>query len=81
MQKDLIHLSQQQNAIQPVLKTEIDKIDVHKLKAVLLDLSKRNNVVKNEVAKKSLYDKLVAIVNNIDKDKIRRRQIRLKKNQ
>ena len=77
MQKDLIHLSQQQNAIQPVLKTEIDKI----LKAVPLDLSKRNNVVKNEVAKKSLYDKLVAIVNNIDKDKIRRRQIRLKKNQ
>ena len=81
MQKDLIHLSQQQNAIQPVLKTEIDKIDVYKLKAVSLDLSKRNNVVKNEVAKKSLYDKLVAIVNNIDKDKIRRRQIRLKKNQ
>ena len=81
MQKDLIHLSQQQNAIQPVLKTEIGKIDVHKLKAVPLDLSKRNNVVKNEVAKKSLYDKLVEIVNNIDKDKIRRRQIRLKKNQ
>ena len=30
------------------------------------DLSKLNNVVKNEVIKKTVYDKLVAKVNNID---------------
>ena len=30
------------------------------------DLSKLSNVVKNEVVKKTVYDKLVAKVNNID---------------
>ena len=48
------------------LKTEVDKIDVDKLKTVPVDLSKLSNVVKNEVIKKNLYDKLVAKVNNID---------------
>ena len=48
------------------LKTEVDKSDTDKLKTVLVDLSKLSNVVKNEVAKKTVYDKLVAKVNNID---------------
>ena len=34
------------------LKTEVDKIDVHKLKTVPDDLAKLSNVVKNEVVKK-----------------------------
>ena len=34
------------------LKTEVDKIDVNKLKTVPEDLAKLNNVVKNEVLKK-----------------------------
>ena len=46
------------------LKTEVDKIDVDKLKAVPVDLSKLNNVVKNDVVKKTVYDKLVTKVNN-----------------
>ena len=42
------------------------KFDVDKLKTVPVDLSKLSNVVNNEVAKKTVYDKLVAKVNNID---------------
>ena len=42
------------------LKAEVDKIDVEKLKAVPIDLSKLSNVVNNEVVKKIVYDKLVA---------------------
>ena len=37
-----------------------------KLVPVPVDLSKLNNVVKNDVAKKTVYDKLIAKVNNID---------------
>ena len=48
------------------LKTEVDKLDIDKLAPVPVDLSKLNDVVKNDVAKKSVYDKLVAKVNNID---------------
>ena len=48
------------------LKIELDKIDVDKLKTVPVDLSKLSNVVNNGVAKKTVYDKLVAKVNNID---------------
>ena len=47
-------------------KAEIDKIDVDKLKTVPVDLSKLSNVVNNEVFKKTVYDKFVAKVNNID---------------
>ena len=48
------------------LKTEVDKLDTEKLKTVPVDLSKLSNVVKNEVVKKTVYDKLVTKVNNID---------------
>ena len=48
------------------LKTEFDKLDINKLVAVLTDLSKLSNVVKNDVVKKTVYDKLVAKVNAID---------------
>ena len=48
------------------LKTEFDKLDINKLVAVLTDLSKLSNVVKNDVVKKTVLDKLVAKVNAID---------------
>ena len=48
------------------LKSNVDKLDFDKLKTVPIDLSKLSNVVKNEVVKKTVYDKLVTKVNNID---------------
>ena len=48
------------------LKTEVDKLDIDKLAPVPVDLSKLSNVVKNDVVKKTVYDKLVAKVDNID---------------
>ena len=48
------------------LKTEVDKLDIDKLVPVPVDLSKLSDAVKNDVAKITEYDKLVAKVNNID---------------
>ena len=48
------------------LKTEVDKLDFDKLTPVPNDLAKLSNVVKNDVVKKTVYDKLVAKVNSID---------------
>ena len=48
------------------LKTKVDKLDIDKLTPVPDDLAKLSNVVKNDVVKKTVYDKLVAKVNNID---------------
>ena len=48
------------------LKSEVDKLDIDKLKSVPTDLSKLSNVVKNDVAKKDIYDKWVTTVNAID---------------
>ena len=48
------------------LKTEVDKLDVDKLQHVPNDLAKLSNVVKNNVSKKIVYNKLVTEVDNID---------------
>ena len=48
------------------LKTEVDKIDADKLKTVPVNQAKLSNVVKNDVIKKTEYDKLVAKVDGID---------------
>ena len=48
------------------LKTKVDKLDIDKLAPVPVDLSKLSDVVKNDVVKKTVYDKLVAKVNSID---------------
>ena len=48
------------------LKTEVDKLDIGKLKTEPVDLSKLSNVLKHEVIKKTEYNKLVNKVNNID---------------
>ena len=41
-------------------------MDIDKSVPVPVDLSKLNDVVKDDVVKKAVYDKLVAKVNNID---------------
>ena len=48
------------------LKTEVDKLDIDKLVSVPVDLSKLSDVVKNDVLKKTKYNKLVTKVDNID---------------
>ena len=52
------------------LKTEVDKLDIDKLAPVPVDLSKLSDVIKNDVVKKDVYDKLVAKVDNIDTNDI-----------
>ena len=47
-------------------KSEVDELDIDKLKAAPTDLSKLSNVVKNDVVKKYLCNKLVTRVNAID---------------
>ena len=48
------------------LKTEVDQLDIDKLVPLPVNLSKLSDVVKNDVSKKTVYDKLVEKVNNID---------------
>ena len=48
------------------LKTEVDKLDIDKLVPVLADFSQLGDVVKNDIVKKAVCDKLVAKVNSID---------------
>ena len=48
------------------LKTEVDKLDIDKLAPVPTDLSKQSDLIKNDVVKKTVCDKLAAKVNNID---------------
>ena len=48
------------------LKTEVDKIDVDKLKTTPIDLAKLSNVVKNNVVKKTDYNaKVISIERQI----------------
>ena len=48
------------------LKTKVDNLDINKLTPVPNDLAKVSNVVKNDVVKKTRYNKLVTKVDNID---------------
>ena len=48
------------------LKIEVDKLDIDKLKPIPTDLSKLSDLVKNDVVKKTDYNKLVTKVDNID---------------
>ena len=47
------------------LKTEVDELDIDKLVPVPIDLRKLSDVLKNDVVKNTVYDKLVAKVNSI----------------
>ena len=46
------------------LKSEVDKIDADKLKAVPVELAKLSNVVKNDVVKKTDYNTKVTSIEN-----------------
>ena len=48
------------------LKSEVDELNVDKLRPVPTDLSKLSDVVKNDVVKKADYNKLVIKVDHID---------------
>ena len=48
------------------LKTEDYKLDINKLMTVPVDLSKLSDVIRTDVVKKVVYDKLVEKVNNTD---------------
>ena len=67
--KNVLHVETSRFALQwnvANLKTVVNKLDVDKLVPVLVDLNKLKDVVKNEVVKKTVYDKLVAKLNSID---------------
>ena len=51
-------------------KASVDKLDVDKLKTAPGDLSKLNNVVVDNVVKKTVYDEFFAEVNAIDITKL-----------
>ena len=53
---DTFKLAAKSNLIS--LKAEIDNLDIDKLVPVAVDLGKFNNVVNNDVVKKTLHDKL-----------------------
>ena len=61
------------------LKSEVDKLDVDKLKPIPTDLSKLSNVVKNDVVKKTDYNKLVAKVIMLILVVLLKRQITIQK--
>ena len=60
----LIRFALKTNLASP--KTEVDKLGLDKLAPVPVDLSKLSDAVKNDVVKKTVYDKLAAKANNID---------------
>ena len=67
--KNVIHVDASSFAMKTnlaSLKTEVDKLDINKLVPVPVYLSKLNDVVKNTIVQKTVYDKLVAKLHNID---------------
>ena len=67
--KNILHIDTSSFALKTnlsSLKIEVDKLDIDKLIPFPIDLSKLNNVIKNYVVKKTVYNKLVAKVDNID---------------
>ena len=49
------------------LKTEVDKLDVGKLKTFPVDLEKINDVADNEVDENTTFNTLSTTVNNLEK--------------
>ena len=67
--KNVTHVDDSSFALKshlPSLKTEVNKLDIDKLAPILVESSKLSEVVKNNVVKKTEYDKLVEKVDNID---------------
>ena len=67
--KNVTHVDVSSFALKSILaslKTEVDKLNIVKLSPVPVDLSKLSDAVKNDVVKKTVYDKLVEKANNMD---------------
>ena len=67
--KNVTHVDTSSSALKTNLanlRTEVDKLDIDKLKPLPDDVSKLSNLVTNEVFKNVVYNKLVAEVNNIN---------------
>ena len=67
--KNILHVDTSSFALKSklaTLKTEVDKSDIDKLVPVPVDLSKLSDLVKNDVIKKDVCNKLVAKVDNIN---------------
>ena len=67
--KDISHIDTSSFALKTnlsSLKTEADKFYIDKVIPIPVDLSKLSDVVKYDVVKKTVYNKLVAKVDNID---------------
>ena len=59
--KNISHIDTSSFALKSILatlKTEVDKLDIDKLVPVPVDLSKLSDVVKHDVVKKAVYDKV-----------------------
>ena len=62
------------------LKSKVDKLDVDKLVPVPVDLSKPDNVVKNDLVKKDKYENKIPNVSNLVKNlTITEKSIKLKR--
>ena len=67
--KNVLHMAVSSFALKlnlASLKTEGDKLAIDKLVPVPVELSKLSDVLKNDVVKKTEYNKLVTKVDNID---------------
>ena len=67
--KNILHIDTSSFALKSnlaSLKTKVHKLDINKLVPFAVDISKLSNLVKNDVAKKVVYDNFVAKVNSID---------------
>ena len=67
--KNILHIDTSSFELKPNLasiKVEVDKLSINKLIQFPVDLSKLSDLVKKDVVKKAVYDKLIAKVNNID---------------
>ena len=61
--KNILHVDTSSFALKTnlaSLKTEVDKLDIDKFVPVAVDFSKLSNLVKNDVVKRTVYNKLVA---------------------
>ena len=67
--KNISHVDTSRFASKTNLKTEVGKLDIDKSVPVPVDLSKLSDDVKNDVVKKTEYDKFVGKVINMDTSK------------
>ena len=67
--KNILHIHTSSFALKTnlaSLKTKVDKLDIDKFLPVGVDFSKLSDLVKNDVVKRTVYNKLVAKVDSVD---------------